>query len=116
MQDERWQQFVELAKSQFEEVEVWTEDLVYQTEDGPQIQGTVDILEFEKSNGDRFRLERENRPVVLDKKMHFAKRASDTAQTEYVLSDSEYSHKIKVYQEDMSGEWEEVTLSDLGLG
>lgn len=115
MTDERWQQFVEMAKSQFDDVELATEDLVVQTADGPQVQGTVDTLTFERPDGQRYKLERENRPKVLEKKVHYAKRATDTAQTEYVLSDSEFTHKFRVYKEALDGEWEEVTASDLGL-
>lgn len=116
MTNERWEQFIELAKQQFSGVEVSTEDLVYQSEDGPQKQGTVDILEFEHKNGDRYRLERENKPKVLEKKMHYAKRATDTAQAEYVFSDTEFTHKLRVYKEGLSGDWEEISLTDLGLG
>lgn len=114
MNDERWQQFVDLAKDQFENVELYTEDLIHQSEDGPEKQGTKDILEFEK-NGQLFRLERENKPLVLEKKMHFAKRATDTARTEYVLSDSEFSHKLRVFREADNGDWEEISLESLGM-
>lgn len=114
MTDERWQQFVDLAREQFDEVEITTEQLEVQTEDGPQIRGSIDILEFEKG-GDRFKLERENKPLVLEKKMLHAKRANDVAQIEYKFSDTEFSHKLRVYKENMSGDWEEINLGDLGL-
>lgn len=114
MNNERWQQFVDLAQSQFDSVEVYTEDIIFQTEDGPQKQGTKDVLSFERG-GVAYKLERENRPVVLDKKMHFAKRATDTARTEYVLSETEFSHKLRVYREKDNGDWEEISTESLGL-
>lgn len=114
MNNERWQQFVELAKDQFEDVEVYTEDIFVQTQDGPEQQGTKDVLSFER-NGDRYVLERENKPLVLEKKMHYAKRATDTARTEYVLSDTEFTHKLRVYKETMSGDLEEISTEALGL-
>lgn len=114
MTNERWQQFVDLAQAQFEDVLISSEDIIIQTEDGPQNQGTIDILTFER-NGDNYKLERENRPVVLDKKMHFAKRASDTARTEYVLSETEFSHKLRVYKENINGDWNEISTDSLGL-
>jgi hypothetical protein len=114
MTNERWQQFVDLAQDQFEDVDVQTEDLIFETEDGPQKQGTIDILTFER-NGDRYKLERENKPVVLEKKMHFAKRATDTARTEYVFSDTEFTHKLRVYKENLNGDWEEISTDSLGI-
>lgn len=114
MNNERWQQFIDLAKDQFDEVEVSTEDLTVQTADGPEVRGTLDILIFERS-GDRYKLQRENKPLILEKKEHFAKRATDTARTEYVLSDTEYTHKLRVYKETDSGDWEEISSDSLGL-
>ena len=114
MTNERWQQFIDLAQEQFENVDVQNEDLIFETEEGPQKQGTIDTLTFERG-GDTFKLERENKPMVLDKKMHFAKRASDTARAEYVLSETEFSHKLRVYKENMNGDWDEISTESLGL-
>jgi hypothetical protein len=71
MTDEKWQQLVETAKQHFAGVELTTEDLIMETQDGPQKQGTQDVLEFDHSDGKRYRLVRENRPVVLEKKEMF---------------------------------------------
>lgn len=114
MTDEKWEQLVQAAKNHFEDVSLNTEDLIKDTPDGPQKEGTQDILEFEKQ-GERFRLVRENRPVVLEKKQFFSHRMGDTARTEYKLSDSEFSHKLKVYKEVGYDDWEEVTLDKLGI-
>lgn len=107
MNDERWEQFIELARQKFRGVKVSTEDLVVSTQDGLQKQGTQDILVFDKGD-DRFKLVRENRPVVLEKKMHYSHRQGDTAQTEYKFSDTEFSHKLRVYRETDIDEWEEI--------
>lgn len=114
MTDERWQQFIELAKNEFDDVEISTEDLTVQTMDGPEVRGNMDILIFER-DGDRYKLERENRPVVIEKKEYFAKRATDTARTEYKFSDTEFSHKLRVYKETDNGDWEEISTDSLGL-
>lgn len=114
MTDERWQQFIDLAKEQFEDVEISTEDLTVQTEDGVQQRGTVDVLVFERA-GDRYKLERQNKPVVLERKEHFAKRASDTARIEYKFSETEFTHKLRVYKETDAGDWEEISADSLGL-
>ncbi len=114
MDDNRWKQLVEMAKERFDDVSAATEPLAAETPEGEQRRGTRDILEFENSRG-RFRLVRENHPVVLDKKEHFTHRPGDTARTEYKFSETEFSHKLKVYRERDFEEWEEITLDKLGL-
>ena len=114
MQDDRWQQLVEAAKKHFKNVSLTHEDLIMDTQDGPVKQGTQDILIFENPSG-RFKLVRENRPVVLEKKELYSHRAGQSAQTQYKFSDTEFSHKLKVYKEADFDEWEEVTLEKLGL-
>jgi hypothetical protein len=114
MTDDKWEQLVEMAKQHFKSVSLRTESLIMDTPEGPQEQGTEDILEFENPSG-RFRLVRENRPVVLEKKMLYSHRQGDTARAEYKLSDTELSHKLRVYKEGEFDEWDEVTLDKLGL-
>ncbi len=114
MTDEKWEQLVEIAQKNFQFVKLKTEDLVMDTPEGPQKQGTQDILEFENPAG-KFQVVRENKPVVLEKKMLYSHRQGDTAHTEYKLSETELSHKIRVYKEEGFDDWEEVTLDKLGL-
>lgn len=115
MTDERWEQFVEDGKKRFADMvvleETWSDDR------GDEIQtGTQDAVEFTlPGTTDRYRVVRENRPLVLDKKLHYSHRQGDTAQTQYILSDTELSHKLRVYKEDDYGEWQEVTAGELGL-
>lgn len=114
MTDEKWGQIIETAKRHFEDVSLHTEDLVAETPDGPQKQGTRNVLVFTNPVG-RFKLVRENRPVVLEKKEFYTHRAGQTARTEYKLSQTEFSHKLRVYKQAGFEEWEEVTLDKLGL-
>lgn len=114
MQDERWQELVEMAKKNFKNVELATEDLTRETAEETIHSGTKDILKFQTPQGD-FELVRENRPVVLEKKEHYSHRPGDTARTEYKLSETEFSHKLRVYKENLNGELEEITLDSLGL-
>lgn len=115
MTDERWEQFVDDSQNKFEDVgisaEAWEED-----RNGEITSGVNNVVEFSlPGTGDRYKVVRENRPVVLDKKQHFSHRQGDTARTEYVLSETEQSHKIKVYKEDDYGDWAEVRAESLGL-
>jgi hypothetical protein len=114
MTDDKWQEIVEMAKKNFRGVKLSSEDLILQKEEGPEKQGTQDILEFEHPNGDRYKLVRENRPVVLEKKELYSHRAGQSAQAQYKFSTTEFSHKLKVYKE-VDFEWEEITLNSLGL-
>ncbi len=115
MTDDKWQQLVELAEKNFRQVSVKSEKIFIDAPDGEQTeQGTEDVLEFENAAG-RFQVVRENRPAVLGKKMLYSHRIGDTARTEYQVSDTELSHKLRVYKEAGDDDWEEVTLDKLGL-
>jgi hypothetical protein len=113
MTDERWEQFVETAKSTFQNVVENSEDL--QDPAGEFAPGNADIIEFTLPASGRYKVVRENKPVVLEKKMHYSHRQGDTARSEYILSDTDFSHKVRVYKEDEYGEWEEVKAESLGL-
>jgi hypothetical protein len=115
MTDEKWEQLVEVAQKNFQNVKLSHEDLILETADGPQKRGTQDILVFDHPAGGRYKLVRENHPVVLEKKEMFSHRAGDTARTEYKFSETEFSHKLRVYKEVDFDEWEEITLDKLGL-
>lgn len=114
MTDEKWQQLIDIAELQFQNVEVKKEDLIHTSEDGQEKQGTMDILIFENPKG-RYKLVRENRPKILSKTQHYSHRQGDTARTEYQVSDSELTHKLKVYEDTGFDDWEEITLDKLGL-
>ena len=114
MLEEKWEQIVEMVKKNFKSASLTSEDLLVTTMDGQQKQGTQDILTFESPNG-RFKLVRENRPLILEKKEHYSHRQGDTARTQYKLSDTEFTHKLRVFKDQGFDDWEEVTLESLGL-
>lgn len=114
MQDEKWEQLVDAAKKHFKNVSLANEDLILETSDGPQKQGNQDVLIFTNSAG-KFKLIRENRPVVLEKKELYSHRGGQSAQTQYKFSATEFSHKLKVYKEEGFDDWEEITLDKLGI-
>ncbi len=114
MIEEKWQQLVEIAQKNFKNVKLTHEDLIMDTQDGPIKQGTQDILIFENPSG-KFKLVRENRPVVLEKKEMYSHRAGQSAQTQYKFSETEFFHKLRVYRAEGFDDWEEITLDKLGL-
>ena len=114
MDDEKWQLLIERVKDKFGDAILHTEDLLRSTGQGEVQQGTQDILEFTSPLG-RVRLVRENKPVLLDKKMHFSHRQGDSARTEYVFSENEFSHKLVIYKEDRNGEWTKLDAEAANL-
>ncbi len=112
MNDQRWQMLVEHAKKNFRNVSLNTEDLTVKTAEGLVKSGTKDILEFTNQRG-TFQVVRETKPVVLDKKMHYSHRQGDSARTEYTFSDKEFTHHVRFYKENLSGDFQELDSSDL---
>lgn len=115
MTDERWEQFIETAQNRFENVGISIDKL--EDSHGNLVEdGTKNIVEFTMpQTGDIYQVVRENKPAVIDKKQHYSHRQGDTARTEYILSATEFSHKIRVYKENDYGDWEEVKAESLGL-
>lgn len=115
MTDDKWQELVELAQKHFRGAKLSHEDLVVETPEGPRKEGTQDVLEFQHPSGERYRLIRTNKPMVLEKKELYSHRPGQAAQTQYKFSETELSHKLKVYRQVEFDEWEEITLDSLGL-
>jgi hypothetical protein len=115
MTDEKWEQLVEMIKQHFTPVKQWQEDIILETEAGSEKRGIKEIVEFLHPTRINYRLVRESRPLVLEKKEHFSHRMGDTARVEYKHSQTEFTHKLKVYKETNFDEWEEITLDRLGL-
>lgn len=114
MNDQKWEALKQRIKSKFGNIEVSAEDVVLENSPDLKIAGTRDILEFTSGNT-RFRITRENKPLVLGKHMHYSHRQGDSARTEYVFSDTELSHKIFFYKEDELGEWQPLRPEDADI-
>ena len=102
MQPEKWQQIKGQIQDTFKDVEVSHEDLVE-----PE-KGSKEILSFNGPLG-QMRVEYITRPVVLDKKTHGSRRIGSETAVEYVYSEEEFSHQIKVYKwDEAQDDWEEI--------
>lgn len=119
METDKWEGLKEELGRKFKILEEKTEDILGETAEGLVKQGMAEVLVFEGPMG-RMKLVRENRPVVLDKKFIYSHRAGQAARTEYKFSDSEFSHKLKVYKWDPDAsigagddedEWKEIDAS-----
>jgi hypothetical protein len=114
MNDERWGQLKSQLKKNFTVDERGTEDIVRQTADGPVKQGELEFLVVKTPMG-KIRVSRESRPLVLEKKYHYTHRQGAAAQTEYKFSDTEKTHKLKVYKwDDVQDDWKEINAEGLG--
>jgi hypothetical protein len=52
---------------------------------------------------------------VLEKKELYSHRAGQAAQNLYKFSETEFTHKVRVFKEVDWEEWDEITLDKLGL-
>lgn len=108
MQDEKWEQLKEETERKFKVEKIGREDLLLETADGTIKQGEIEFMIFLSPLG-RVKVARESRPVVLDKKFIYSHRGGDAARTEYELSDTEFTHKLKVYKWDADeDQWSEI--------
>lgn len=111
---DRWQQIKENIKSKFTVLEEGTEDLLVHTGEGDVKGGTIEFLVTQTPLG-KIKLAFESRPVVLDKKEIYSHQQGKAARTEYVFSDTEFSHKIKAYKwDDYNDEWKEIDAAAFG--
>jgi hypothetical protein len=107
MQDEKWEELKEETKRKFEVEKIGKEDLTMEVENELIKQGFAEFMIFNSPLG-RIKLSRESRPKVLDKKFIYSHRAGDSARTEYEFSDTELTHKLKVYKSNDDDEWQEI--------
>lgn len=103
MNDEKWQFIIGHIKDNFELISHITQDLP--EEAGP---GTVEIVEFKGPLG-LMRLERTTQPLVIDKKTIGSRRIGSHTEVQYIYSDTEKIHKLKIFRQDPNGnDWLEV--------
>jgi hypothetical protein len=106
MHQSKWENLLDQIERQFGFVE-------HETERFDERRLTVETVVFDGAGG-RMKLERSVRPVVLDRKSHFAKRVGSAATVEYVYSDTESVDTVRLFQWDrLARDWRELELSAL---
>jgi hypothetical protein len=105
---DRWIEMLERIDTTFK----ITDRTIEEFEDQP---GEVETVFFRAPMGE-MRLEREVRPLVLQKKMRYSKRMGAAPTAEYVYSDSETSDRVRLWKRKPSGEWEEVDFAAMFKG
>ena len=109
MHEEKWLQIRDMIAKNYADVEEYEEDL--EEKEG---KGSVQGMEFTGPLG-RMRLERVTKPVLLQKKTAYARRAGSVSKvTDYQYSETETLSTLKAYKYDEGADlWEEVTLNSL---
>jgi len=100
MHPDKWPEIKEKILGNFEVLDQATEKNEERREE-------TEIIEFKGPQG-KMRLEWITRPKVLDKKTHYSNRIGGDVQVDYVYSEDEKTHTLKVFQEDTQGNWQEI--------
>lgn len=109
MQPEKWQEIVGKIKDNFKVEESGREHL--RDEGG----GEIEYIVFNGPLG-RLKLEFISRPVILDKKTKYSKRIGSSTVVDYVYSQEEKIHKLKVYKWDEAlNDWQEIEAKKFNL-
>jgi hypothetical protein len=87
--------------------------LEHEHEEYPERHLKVETVVFDGASG-RMKLERSVRPVILDKRTSFTKRAGSDVSVEYVFSEDEFVDTVKLYRWDrLAREWRQMEIADL---
>lgn len=97
MNPEKWQDIKGMIKDKFTLLEEKIEPLEIKTGlSQSQKMGEVEILVFNGPLG-KVKLQYSTKPVVLDKKEHYSKRMGASSNSQYILSESEFVHRLEAY-------------------
>lgn len=108
MQPDIWEDKKEELKRKFKLTNEQVENNDIEDDFGVKGEEKKEVLEFESLAG-KIKIEYITRPVIIDKKMHYAKTHGGGALVEYVLSQTEFTHKIRAYKWDIyNDQWEEL--------
>lgn len=106
MHQSKWENLLAQIERQFGFVE-------HENERFEERRLSVETVVFDGAGG-RMKLERSSRPVILDKKAHFAKRVGSASTVEYIYSDTETVDTVRLFRWDrLAREWRELELSEL---
>jgi hypothetical protein len=103
----KWEELLDRIERMFGFVE-------HSTEEYPERRMTVETAVFDGATG-RIKLERTVKPVVLETRRTYSKRAGGDVTEEHVLSEDEYVDTVRFYRWDgLAGEWKQIDLADIG--
>lgn len=110
MTDEKWEDLKVNIREKFGILEERTEPDVITDDIGNELKGEKGTVVFNGPVG-KMMVTHTKRPVILDKKTHYRKTQSGKALTEYIASDTEFSHKVEVFTwDDIARDWKELDI------
>lgn len=108
MNDDKWGDLKIKIADKFSDLKEVTDSEEREDDVGNKIKSKIETLEFLSPLGE-LRIIRTSRPKIIDKKSHYHKGAG-AAKVEYVLSEDEKHHEIKVMVKEDTGAWKELEL------
>jgi len=115
MDDEKWSELVDQIKEQFGFLEYNQEKIPLEDDFGLKAEGIKETIVFKGALG-KMKIERTSRPLITEKKVHYAKTHGSGAKIEYVFSENEKVRKIKVFKwDDNQNDWQEIKLDSLNF-
>jgi len=103
----KWEDLLDKIEKMFGFIE-------HTTEEYPERRMTIETAVFNGATG-RIKLERTVKPVVLETKRIYSKRAGGGITEEYVLSEDEFVDTVRFYKWDnLARAWKQIDLADIG--
>jgi len=110
MQDDKWDDLIDSLEMKFGKVDRKHRSTITTDDVGHEIKNDEEWIEFESPLG-KMKLIRVTRPMIIDKKFHYTHTGGSKGKVEYVLSDTELSHKVTLYQwNNIKQDWQEMEL------
>lgn len=108
MQDEQWENLIDNLEIKFGKLERKKQTTSSIDDVGNKTKNEEEWLEFETPMGE-MKLSRVVRPMIIDKKFHYTHGSGGKGKVEYIVSDTEKSHKVTLYKrDDLNNDWQEV--------
>lgn len=105
MSDKAWEELTDLIDKKYQ-IDL-NDRIVEKLEDNPNLQKTIERIEFEKDNI-KYRIDRVESPAIIDRKTHYHHRGSAN-RVEYVYDPEETTTKVFFYQKLPSGSYNEIS-------
>ncbi len=109
MTPEKWQNIISKVKDDFK---IEESSKYHLDEEG----GTdIEFIVFQGPLG-KMKLEFISKPVVLDKKTTYSNRIGSLTKVDYIYSQNEKNHKLRIYKwDDLQNEWLEIDNKNFNL-
>ncbi len=109
MKQDKWEEIKNTIKDKFEILEEKIEPLEMKIGVDKKIKtGNKEIIVFISPIG-KIKLEYIVKPVIIDKKELYSKRAGTSARTEYTFSDTEFVRRMEAFKyQDSNDNWQKI--------